>query len=54
MPGFNRSRSGGLTVIYQHMSRVHTTVLGRPVMEMVNNALSIFKPTAKDSILAPA
>ena len=29
-------------------------MLARPVMDMVNKALSIFNPTAKDSILAPA
>ncbi len=29
-------------------------MLGRPVMEIVNKALSIFNPTARDSMLAPA
>ena len=31
-----------------------TTVLCVPVTTMVKRALSIFKPTAKDSMLAPA
>ncbi len=44
----------GMRVTHWRPSRVRTTVLARPVIEMVNKALSIFNPTAKDSMLAPA
>lgn len=53
IPGLQPVASAS-TVSCAHLSRVRTTVLARPVMDMVKRALSIFNPTAKDSILAPA
>jgi hypothetical protein len=49
-----RSDVSDNNTISGRLQRRLTTVLGRPVMAIVKRALSIFNPTANDSMLAPA